>query len=87
MADPLVVLARRNDDDFMSPSKARFYRLDSAQQARRTLTVNGPMKNRGSFLASKVAAGCFDCRRFLDEWYRVCSTAGAGTRGKTARGS
>jgi hypothetical protein len=67
MADPIVVLARRNDDDFMSPSKARFLSARLRATARRALTVNGPMKNRGSFLASKVAAGCFNCRRNVDE--------------------
>jgi hypothetical protein len=31
--------------------------------------------------------GCVNRRRFLDQLYRVCSTTGAGTRGKTAQGS
>jgi hypothetical protein len=42
---------------------------------------------RGEVLPWVLPEAPPNCRRFLDELYRVCSTTGAGTRGKTARAS
>jgi hypothetical protein len=39
----------------------------------------------GSFLNPAVVAGCFNCRRFLDESLPHCSTTGRPIRGKMAK--